>query len=146
MQMVTFRSEAFIEIPLPPEVGFDEALSRLDPDTNSFYLLELDQESYMQCGGSQSACAVEVRKTDAAGVYRSYAVGRDSSKKAPTRIVMSNGGVWVQEGEVLTAIDAAVLLDCFFKGVPLPPIYSLRDREGDPVQRPSEQDELDQTD
>jgi hypothetical protein len=126
-------------------VSFDEALLRFDPSTNSFYLLELDKESYMQCGGSQSACAVEVRKADAAGVYRSYAVGRDSSRKAPARVVMSNGGVWVQEGEVLTAIDAALLLDCFFKGGPLPPIYSLRDREGDPVQQPTEQDDLDQT-
>jgi hypothetical protein len=114
--MVTFRSEAFSEIPLPPEVSFDEALLRFDPSTNSFYLLEVDKKSYMHCGGSQSACAVEVRKADAAGVYRSYAVGRDSSRKAPARVVMSNGGVWVQEGEVLTAIDAALLLDCFFKG------------------------------
>lgn len=136
--MVGFRSEAFIEIPLPPEVSFEQAFSRLDPKTNSFYLLELDEESYMQCGGSQSACAVEIRKADAEGVYRCYAIGRDPSAKNPARVVMSSGGVWVQQGEVLIVGDAVRLFDCFFAREPLPAYFTLRDREVNPVSPPPE--------
>ncbi len=135
--MVTFRSEAFSEIPLPPEVSFDEALSRFDPSTNSFYLLELDQESYMQCGGSHSACTVEIRKADADGIYRSYVVGRNPLVTTPVRVVMSSGGVWVLQSEVLKVADAILLFECFFSAVPLPAIYALRDRQMAPVQPPS---------
>ena len=137
---VSFRSEAFAEIPLPPEVSFEQAFARLDPATNSFYLLELDQETYMQCGGSQSACAVEVRKADADGVYRSYVIGKEPSEKTPFQVKMSNGGVWVQRGEVLTVDDAALLFESFFAGQPLPLTYMLRDRLLDPVQQPAEND------
>ena len=136
---VSFRSEAFAEIPLPPEVSFEQAFARLDPGTNSFYLLELDQESYMQCGGSQSACALEVRKADADGVYRSYVIGRNPSESTPFQVKMSNGGVWVQRGEVLTVDDAALLFEGFFTGQPLPAKYTLRDRLLDPVQQPADQ-------
>jgi hypothetical protein len=44
--MVSFRSEAFSSIPLPPKVSFEQALSRLDADSNSFYPLELDEATY----------------------------------------------------------------------------------------------------
>ncbi len=135
--MVGFRSEAFSDIPLPPDVSFEEAFSRLDPQTNSFYLLELDQQSYMQCGGSRSACAVEVRKADTDGTYRSYAIGRDLAAKAPVNVGMSSGGVWIQQGEVLTVEDAVLLFDCFFDGRPLPDTYTTRDRQIDPVYPPT---------
>lgn len=136
--MVRFRSEAFTSIPLPPEVSFEEAFSRLDPDSNSFYLLELDDGSYMQCGGSPSACIVELRRADTDGIHRSYVVGRDPLSDTPVHVDMSQGGAWVREGEVLTVADAVRLFECFFQCQPLPSTYTLRDRELDPVQPPAD--------
>ena len=112
----SFSSEAYAQIPLPPQVSFEEAFSRLDPDTNSFYRLELDQESYMQCGGSQSPCAVEARRADADGVCRSYAIGKEPTESTPFQVRMSMGGVWVRRSEVLTVDDAALLFNCFLVG------------------------------
>lgn len=139
--MVRFKSEAFRSIPLPPEVSFEEAFSRLDPHSNSFYVLELDDECYMQCGGSPSACTVEIRRADADGIHRSYVVGRDPSADTPRHVDMSQGGAWVRESEVLTVADAVRLFECFFRRQPLPSTYTLRDGELDPVQPPADDDD-----
>ena len=143
MHTVRFKSEAFSSIPLPPEVSFEEAFSRLDPDSNSFYSLELDDGCYMQCGGSPSACTVELRRADADGIHRSYVVGRDPSADTPVHVDMSQGGAWVREGEVLTVADAVRLFECFFEPQTLPSNYTLRDRELDPVQQPADDDDAD---
>lgn len=136
--MITFRSQAYSSIPLPPEVTFAEAFSRLESPSNAYYLLSLDAESYMQCGGSQSACAIEVRIADANGDYRCYAVGLDSNVTTPVRIFISEGGVWVQQNEVLTIDDAAKLFDCFLARQALPAGYVLRDRALNKVSAPPE--------
>lgn len=143
--MVSFRSEAFSSIPLPPEVSFELAFSRLDADSNSFYLLELDDETYMQCGGGPSACSVEIRRASDDGVHRSYVVGRSSAAMANTavHVGMSKGGVWVRESESLTVDDAVRLFNCFFKGQPLPATYELRDRALDPVKSPADERDAD---
>jgi hypothetical protein len=139
--MISFRSEAFSSIPLPPEVSFEQALSRLDADSNSFYLLELDEETYMQCGGGPSACSVEIRWASDDGVHRSYVVGRNLATmvNTPVHVGMSKGGVWVRESESLTVDDAVRLFHCFFKGQRLPAIYELRDRALDPVKSPADE-------
>ena len=139
--MITFRSEAFSSVPLPPELSFEQAFNKLDPKSNSIYILEFDQESYVQCGGGQSACSVEVRQADANGIHRRYAIGRDQLAKDPVRVVMSIGGVWVQKGEVLTVADAAQIFQCLYVGLQLPDAYTLRDLQVDPVLPPLDQDE-----
>ena len=144
--MVRFSSEAFRSIPLPPEVSFEQAFSRMDADSNSFYLLGHDDESYMQCGGSLSACTVELRRANAEGIFRSYVVGRDRSADLPVHITMSQGGVWVHGDEVLTVEDAVRLFECFFKGQALPSTYALRDRELDPLSPPQDEDKADALD
>jgi hypothetical protein len=134
--MATFRSEAYRSIPLPPELSFEQAFSKLDEKSNSFYLLDLDEDSYIQCGGSASACAVELRQADRDGVYRRYVVVRDPQATIPVHIAMSQGGVWVRQGEVLTVADAVSLFSCFLEGRPLSEVYSLRDSQREPVQGP----------
>lgn len=135
--MAIFRSEAYSAIPLPPEVSFEEAFFRLDKDSNSFYLLELDDGSYMQCGGSPAGCAVEVRRADADGILRSYVIGRSPAVDTPCHIDMSEGGVWVRESEILVVAEAQRLFGCFLEGQPLPSHYLLRDRELHHVKQPS---------
>lgn len=59
--MVSFRSEAFSSIPLPPEVSFEQAFSRLDADSNSFYLHELADA--VNVGMSKGGVWVRKRKS-----------------------------------------------------------------------------------
>jgi hypothetical protein len=118
--MISFRSEAHAEIPLPPEVSFKAAFARLDPLQNSFYILSPDEESYMQCGGGPSACTVEVRLAEAGGRRRSHVVGRKGGSMTPVRISMSQGGPWVGQCEVMTSNDAVQLFACFLAGDALP--------------------------
>ena len=83
--MISSRSEAYAEIPLPPDVSVEDALARLDPLENSFYILSLDGESYMQCGGGPTAFTVEVRFADAGGKHRRIVIGHNGGLMTPAR-------------------------------------------------------------
>jgi hypothetical protein len=134
--MISFTSEAYSEIPLPPEVSFEEALERLDPVENSFYILSLDRDSFIQCGGGPSACTVEIRMAKAGGKHRKYVIGRPDGSMVPVQIRMGRGGPWVGQREVLTSSDAVRLFKCFLAGEDLPPEYALRDPTVERVEAP----------
>jgi hypothetical protein len=121
--------EARGDIPLPLDLAFGEVLSKLDPKKNSFFVLEHDNGNYMQCGGSKSACTVEFRVYDGPKNYRHYVVGHAGGSTATAFIKMSGGGVSVQKGEVLPAIEAAELFEHFLAGNAFPKRYALREKD-----------------
>jgi hypothetical protein len=114
-----FSSEWKPEIPLPPEYSFPQAFNYLNPDTNSFYILQSPKGDYIQCGGSKDRCIVEVRRFDDRG-YTHYVLGLPGGSDSLTLVPMSNGGVKVQENEVFKHWDAIELFRRFFAGDDFP--------------------------
>jgi hypothetical protein len=124
----TFSCETRSEIPLPPEYTFPRAFNYLNPEKNSFYILERDNGNYIQCGGSKKACTVEMRIYHSDGSYKHYVVGRKDSSSAPATVQMSAGVVKVQEREVLDHWQAIKLFERFFSGnETVPSEYVLRE-------------------
>jgi len=103
----TLASEARRSIPLPLDLSFKEVLDKLDPNTNSFVILEQGNGSYIQCGGSKATCTVECRIHQSPETYAHYVVGH-------------------AEDEVLNATEAAELFALFMAGEPFPEKYRLR--------------------
>lgn len=122
-----FSSEWKPDIPLPPEYSFPQAFNYLNPDTNSFYILERDGKDYIQCGGEKQACTVEMRHYLADGSYFHCVIGHREGDTTPTKIRMSDGGVSVEKREVLTHWEAIELFTCFFEGRNFPEEYRLRE-------------------
>ncbi len=121
--------EAKGEVPLPLDLAFWEVLNKLDPEKNSFYVLEHDKGNYLQCGGSKTACTVEFRAYDSPNKYKHFVVGHPDGSKAMASVKMSSGGVSVRKGEVLTVMEAAELFDLFIAGKQFPEKYTLREKD-----------------
>jgi hypothetical protein len=121
-----FSSEWKPTIPLPPEYTFPQAFNYLNPQTNSFYILESPTGDYIQCGGSKERCTVEVRRFHDGG-HTHYVLGRPGEPDRLTKIEMSNGGVQVRESEVFRHWDAIELFKRFFEGQDFPEDITLRE-------------------
>jgi predicted RNA-binding Zn-ribbon protein involved in translation (DUF1610 family) len=125
-----FACEARGEIPLPLDLTFAEVLNKLDPQKNSFYILEHDNRCYIQCGGSKAACTVEFRFYDSSKNYKHYVVGHADASTQTACVRMSEGVVNVQKGEVLNKVEAAELFDLFFAKKKFPKKFTLREKDG----------------
>ena len=119
--MYKFHSESAKEVPLPPECTFAQALNGLNPETNSFFILDRNKEEYMQCGGSMAICTVEVRLAIEGGSHMRFTIGHRIGPEDPVHIPMSDGGVTVLRREALALPEAVRLFDAFFSGEPIPP-------------------------
>lgn len=117
------------DIPVPLDLAFEEVLNKLDPEKNSFLILEHDSGNYMECGGSKTACTVECRTYESSRKYNHYVVGHADGATAAATVKMSGGGVSVQKGEVLNASEAAELFALFVAGKEFPKKYALRKKD-----------------
>jgi hypothetical protein len=115
----TFTCEWKGAIPLPPEYTFPQAFNYLNPDTNSFYILESPRGDYLQLGGSKDRCTVEHRVLRA-DRYDHFVLGKRDGKDGWTTIKMSQGEVTVAEREVFRHWDAIELFKRFFAGESFP--------------------------
>ena len=120
-----FSCETKAEIPLPPEYTFPQAFNYLNPDKNSFYILEDPGGNYVQCGGSKERCTVEMRSNHDGG-YTHSVLGRRDGPTALTSIKMSGGNVEIQENEVFRHWDAIEIFKRFFASQELPKGIVLR--------------------
>jgi len=118
-----FYCETKSEIPLPPNYTFPQAFNYLNPECNSFYILEDDERGYVQCGGGKKACMVEYREPGDGGAHYRFAKGDESAD--PADIQMSNGQVVVRSDEVLTHNDAIAIFTAFNAGEPFPEKYRM---------------------
>ncbi len=115
----TFTCEWKGAIPLPPEYTFPQAFNYLNPETNSFYILEAPSGDYLQLGGSKERCTVEHRVYRPGG-HTHYVLGKRDGKDDWTTIRMSHGEVTVSEREVFRHWDVIELFKRFFAGQPFP--------------------------
>lgn len=114
-----FTCEWKDEIPLPPAYTFPQAFNYLNPDSNSFYILEAPNGDYLQLGGSKERCTVEQRVYHPDG-YDHYVLGKREGCDGLTTIEMSHGEVTVVEREVFRHWDGIELFKRFFAGDPFP--------------------------
>ena len=121
-----FYCEMNPEIALPPAYSFPQAFNYLNPEKNSFYILERNGADYIQCGGEKKACTVEMRVFNADGSYTHSVIGHVTGDSTPTKIEMSDGGVTVEKREVLSHWEAIELFQCFFENREFPENYQLR--------------------
>ncbi|QDU87131.1 hypothetical protein Pla175_04870 [Pirellulimonas nuda] len=120
-----FSCETKDSIPLPPEYTFPQAFNYLNPECNSFYILEAPNGSYLQCGGSKERCTVEWRSFHGKK-YDHFVLGKRDGPEAETKIEMSDGGVTVLEREVFRHWEAIDLFKRFFSGAEFPDDIVLR--------------------
>jgi hypothetical protein len=125
----TLSCEARGDVPLPLDLTFGEVLSNLDGEHNSFFILGHEKGNYIQCGGSKTACTVEFRIYESPTQYKHYVVGHATGLREPASVKMSEGPVRVQEGEVLSAVEAGRLFDLFFAGQAFPEEFALRKKD-----------------
>ena len=104
---------------MPPDYRFPQAFNYLNPERNSFYILQAPNGDYIQCGGSKEQCTIELRRFHNGG-YNHYVLGRAFPSNKLTEIPMSHGGVKVQENEVFRHWDAIELFKRFFAGEDFP--------------------------
>lgn len=123
-----FYCELKSEIPLPPEYTFSRAFNYLNAERNSFYILEREEGEFIQCGGSKTACTVEVKIREPNGTLVHYVVGHRHGEDLPAEIKMSNAVVTVLQRQVLTHWEAIKLFNCFFSHESFPPEFSLSQR------------------
>ena len=123
-----FSCECREKIPLPPEYMFPQAFNYLNPESNSFYILESPEGDYLQCGGSKERCTVELRRYHGGG-YTHYVLGRSDASDTMTTIQMSEGIVHVRENEVFRHWDAIELFKRFFAGDEFPEDLVFREVE-----------------
>ena len=121
-----FSCEWKPSIPLPPEYTFPQAFNYLNPETNSFYILEAPNGDYIQCGGSKKACTVEVRYFEN-NEHTHYVIGHCNGPTGDATVQMRDGAVSVKENEVLQHWEAIDLFKCFFAGEPFPKHFALRE-------------------
>jgi hypothetical protein len=126
--MYKFYSESQRDIPLPPKYSFAQAFNYLNPETNSFYILERNEQEYIQCGGSKASCTVEVRLAAENSAHVRFTVGHRTGQEDLVHTPMSDGGVFVLAREVLSHREAVRLFTAFFAGEPFASEYSRRPR------------------
>ena len=118
--------EARGEIPFPLDLNFVELMDKLDPNRNSFYILEHENGNYMQCGGGKAACTIEYRVYNKPDHYHHYVVGHANGSSKSSSVKMSDGVVHLLKREILNAKEAAQLFDLFLSGKEFPNNYALR--------------------
>ena len=121
-----FRCEWKGEIPLPPAYTFPQAFNYLNPETNSFYILEKGN-NYIQCGGAKEKCAVELREYGEDGTFRHFVFFDPAGSTEPEMIPMSNGGVTRQKRHCLHISKAIQLFTAYFNGEPWPAELEMED-------------------
>jgi hypothetical protein len=114
-----FRCEWKDEIPLPPEYTFPRAFNYLNPETNSFYILEKGND-YLQCGGSKEKCTVELREYAEDGSFRHYLFFDPSGSDEEVHVEMSEGGVNRKAKHCFDVWVAIKLFSCYFNSEPWP--------------------------
>jgi hypothetical protein len=127
MRRWQFSCEARPDIPLPPEYSFPQAFNYLNPENNSFYVLEQEGVGYIQCGGGKSACTVEVREYRPDGGYVHYVVGHSDGESVPATVQVSRATVTVEKRDVLTHWEAIELFKCYFEQRPFPERFQMRE-------------------
>ena len=114
-----FRCELKDEIPLPPDYSFPQAFNYLNPESNSFYILENDR-GYMQCGGSKEKCTVEIREYNDDGTFRHLVFFDPIGTNDPEHIPMSAGGVHRENRHCLHFSKAIQLFKAYYNDEPWP--------------------------
>ena len=121
-----FSCETKSDIPLPPEYTFPRAFNYLNPEANSFFLLE-NENGYIQCAGSKQQCTVEYREYGNGGTFKHYGFYDPSGSDADVFIKMSDGGVNRKEKHCFGFLKASELFNCFYDGVPWPEDVAIED-------------------
>jgi len=117
---------------LPPKQSFSKSFIFLDAEKNSYFILERNSKEYIQCGGSQKRCTIEIRTPTKNHTHARFTIGYRAEDISETHIPMSNGVVCVHANEVLTIEDAIILFSAFFQSLPIPSEYILREQEAWP--------------
>lgn len=121
-----FSCESKERIPLPPEYTFPQAFNYLNPEGNSFYILE-NEKGYIQCAGSKQCCTVELREYIGGGRFKHYAFYDPSGSDEEVFIPMTKDGIVRQKKHCFGFLLASKLFKCFYEGKAWPKDIALED-------------------
>lgn len=115
-----FYCESTSEIPLPPKFKFPQALNYLNPEKNSFYILE-NEFGYIQCAGEKKKCIVEMRVLGTnENDFHYYIFYREDGSEKESEIQMSHGVVLRKKKHCFGFLSVADLFKCFYESKPWP--------------------------
>lgn len=121
-----FSCETKEKIPLPPKYSFPQAFNYLNPESNSFFILE-DENGYIQCAGSKQQCTIEIRELNKSGSFKHFVFCDPNGSNDEVLIKMSNGGVTRKEKHCFGFIMASKLFKCYFEKLEWPNEVELED-------------------
>lgn len=124
-----FSCESKDVIPIPPEYTFPQAFNYLNPEGNSFYILENDN-GYIQCAGSKQECTVELRKKHDDGSFSHFVFYDSSGSDEEVEIKMTNGNITRKKKHCFNFLSASKLFKCYFEQSDWPNGIQLQDISG----------------
>ena len=109
-----FSCETKSDIPLPPEYKFPQAFNYLNPESNSFYILE-NEKGYIQCAGTKEKCTIEMREFGDGGDFKHYVFYDPNGSEEKAHIPMSDGEIERKKKHCFGFLTAAKLFSCYFE-------------------------------
>jgi len=107
----------------------EHLLKQIDPISKTYFILEADSGSYIQCAGGPAELVIEYRDVMEKG-FKHYVLGKGEVKSALKTvwrsIVCSIGNLSVHDDEVLTCEDALITFKYFFENISIPYTYKKR--------------------
>ncbi len=110
-----------------PDWNYIEATIHQISEDVSYFILERDENDYIQCAGKKSGLFVEVREPNDR-LFKHWVIGLNPPSKRPvwTAISCKLGSVYVHATEVLSLIHAQALFKAFFYKENISPEYYKR--------------------
>ena len=100
---------------MPPKYTFPQAFNYLNPEVNSFFILE-NENGYIQCAGAKQKCTIEMREFKSDGSFKHYVFFDPNGSDEAVHIPMTNGGVARKNKHCFGFLTASTLFSCFFEG------------------------------
>ncbi|MFK7772955.1 MAG: hypothetical protein AB8F94_12490 [Saprospiraceae bacterium] len=121
-----FTCELISKLSLPPEITFPQVLNYLNPENNSFYILE-NENGYIQCAGSKSNCTIEFREYLKDGLFKHFVFFDPNGGSEKMDYKMSNRQISRMEKHSFKFLKAAKLFSCFYENKDWPEGFELEE-------------------
>ena len=108
------------------ESTITDILSKIEPSTCPYIILEADDGSYIQAVGGLKRMSIEARIYDVDKIFKHYVIGKKLMSKVWCIIECSIGPVRILEHELLDIEDAKMLFLEFFQNKTLLENYNRR--------------------
>ncbi|MGC3945573.1 MAG: hypothetical protein QM762_13820 [Chryseolinea sp.] len=117
MRFTTYNGHDGREIEHPSWTQIEDAIRKIDSETNCFAILTTNTGDYLQCAGGQTAVTLEFRQIEEGG-FKHFVLGKGQATSAIgavwSKIDCKIGPIWIHKEEELTLDEAVMAFRYFF--------------------------------